>query len=101
MMELCVNQVYRNVATNERFRTVWLSPDRSEMYVYLLGADKGFPTKEAQQSITDGIEQGWIELVDDETLHELKDESRMALLAVAAYFGDVLLIDNIELTRKA
>ena len=33
--------------------------------------------------------------------YELKDESRMALLAVAAYFGDVRLIDNIELTRKA
>ena len=67
MTELCVNQVYRNVATGERFRTVWLSPDRSEMYVYLLGADKGFPTKETLQSITDGIERGWIELVGDET----------------------------------
>lgn len=66
MTELCVNQVYRNVATDERFRTVWLSPDRSEMYVYLLGAGKGFPTKEAPQAISDGINRGWIELTDDD-----------------------------------
>lgn len=48
-----------------------------------------------------GVKVDYVELVDAETLHELKDESRMALLAVAAYFGDVRLIDNIELTRKA
>ena len=46
-----------------------------------------------------GVRVDYVELVDAETLHELKDEHRTALLAVAAYFGDVRLIDNIELTR--
>ena len=46
-----------------------------------------------------GARVDYVELVDAETLHELKDEHRTALLAVAAYFGDVRLIDNIELTR--
>jgi hypothetical protein len=36
------------------------------MYVYLLGAGKGFPTKEAPQAISDGINRGWIELTDDD-----------------------------------
>lgn len=75
MTELCVNQVYRNVATDERSRIVWMSPDRSGMYVYLLGADKGFPTKETPQSITDGIEQGWIELAEDETSFGVPSEA--------------------------
>lgn len=48
-----------------------------------------------------GVKVDYVELVDAETLHELHDENRMALLAVAAFFGDVRLIDNIELTRNA
>lgn len=48
-----------------------------------------------------GVKVDYVELVDAETLHELQDESRMALLAVAAFFGEVRLIDNIELTRNA
>lgn len=48
-----------------------------------------------------GVKVDYVELVDAETLHELHDENRTALLAVAAFFGDVRLIDNIELTRNA
>lgn len=48
-----------------------------------------------------GVQVDYVTLCDAETLHELTDEKRLALLAVAAYFGDVRLIDNIELTRKA
>ncbi len=48
-----------------------------------------------------GVKVDYVEMVDAETLHELHDENRMALLAVAAFFGDVRLIDNIELTRNA
>ena len=40
----------------------------------------------------------YVELVDAETLHSVQ-ENRLALLAVAAWFGDVRLIDNIELSR--
>lgn len=46
-----------------------------------------------------GVRVDYAELVDAETLHELTDERRLALLAVAAWFGDVRLIDNTELTR--
>lgn len=48
-----------------------------------------------------GVKVDYVELVDAETLHELQDDNRLALLAVAAFFGEVRLIDNIELTRKA
>lgn len=46
-----------------------------------------------------GVRVDYAELCDAETLHELTDSGRPALLAVAAYFGEVRLIDNIELTR--
>lgn len=46
-----------------------------------------------------GVQVDYVELVDAETLHELTDDKRMALLAVAAFFGEVRLIDNTELTR--
>lgn len=47
-----------------------------------------------------GVKVDYVELVDAENLHAVEDDSRMALLAVAAFFGDVRLIDNIELTRN-
>ena len=47
-----------------------------------------------------GVRCDYVELVDAETLHELTDPARLALLAVAAWFGDVRLIDNIELSRS-
>ena len=42
----------------------------------------------------------YVELVDAVTLHEVTAPHRLALLAVAAWFGDVRLIDNIELSRS-
>ncbi len=48
-----------------------------------------------------GVRLEYAELVDAETLHPLQDERNPALLAVAAWFGDVRLIDNIELQRPA
>ncbi len=47
-----------------------------------------------------GVQVDYVELVDAETLHAPSD-SRLALLAVAAYFGEVRLIDNIELSPRA
>ncbi|MBQ2378802.1 MAG: pantoate--beta-alanine ligase [Akkermansia sp.] len=47
-----------------------------------------------------GVKVDYVELVDAENLHAVTDETRPALLAVAAFFGDVRLIDNIELTRN-
>ncbi|MBR5330367.1 MAG: pantoate--beta-alanine ligase [Akkermansia sp.] len=47
-----------------------------------------------------GVRCDYAELVDAETLHELTNPHRLALLAVAAWFGEVRLIDNIELSRS-
>ncbi len=48
-----------------------------------------------------GVRVDYVELVDAETLQPVTDEKRMALLAVAAWFGDVRLIDNTELMRAS
>ncbi len=55
--------------------------------------------RESLESIP-GVRCDYVELVDAVTLHELTDPHRLALLAVAAWFGDVRLIDNIELSRS-
>lgn len=47
-----------------------------------------------------GVRCDYVELVDAETLHAVTAPERLALLAVAAWFGDVRLIDNIELSRS-
>ncbi len=47
-----------------------------------------------------GVRVDYVELVDAETLHTPAD-NRLALLAVAAYFGEVRLIDNTELPARA
>lgn len=41
----------------------------------------------------------YIELVDAETLHPTTETGRLELLAAAVWFGDVRLIDNVELQR--
>lgn len=53
----------------------------------------------AALSRLDDVRIDYVELVDAETLHPPVQDGRMALLAVAAWFGDVRLIDNIELVR--
>lgn len=47
-----------------------------------------------------GVRCDYVQLVDATTLHEVTSPHRLALLAVAAWFGDVRLIDNIELSRS-
>ncbi len=47
-----------------------------------------------------GVSVDYVELVDAETLHTPAD-NRLALLATAASFGEVRLIDNIELPARA
>lgn len=75
----------------------------------LLAAQQAYRAGASEESTCAGVQQAlaripgvrvdYVELVDAETLHPLADATRPALLAVAAYFGDVRLIDNIELTR--
>ncbi len=50
--------------------------------------------------LIDGVKVDYASIVDATDLHELKDSSELALLAVAAYFGEVRLIDNIEMSRS-
>lgn len=79
------------------------------IYKYLLEARadyaQGKPAAEVAAAVhhklerIPGVRVDYAELVDAEHLHELTDERRLALLAVAAWFGDVRLIDNIELQR--
>lgn len=47
-----------------------------------------------------GVRCDYVELVDAVTLHEVTDPHRLALLAVAAWFGEVRLIDNLEISRS-
>lgn len=46
-----------------------------------------------------GTRVDYVELVDAGTLHEVTPATPLALLAVAVWFGEVRLIDNIELQR--
>ncbi len=46
-----------------------------------------------------GVHVDYVSIVDATDLHDLRDASSLALLAVAAYFGEVRLIDNIEMKR--
>lgn len=48
----------------------------------------------------DGVRCDYVELVDAVTLHAVTAPHRLALLAIAAWFGEVRLIDNIELSRS-
>lgn len=57
-------------------------------------------TVRSDLSSIEGVNIDYVELVDAENLHEVTDAARPALLAVAAFFGDVRLIDNIELSRN-
>lgn len=54
---------------------------------------------EIQLSSIPGANPDYVEIVDAETLHAPTDLKRPLLLAVAVYFGEVRLIDNIELQR--
>lgn len=44
-----------------------------------------------------GVRVDYVELADAETLQPVRDAAQPAVLAVAAWFGDVRLIDNIEM----
>ncbi len=50
--------------------------------------------------LIEGVKVDYAEIVDAGDLHALKSDSTLALLAVAAYFGEVRLIDNVEMSRS-
>lgn len=69
---------------------------------YASGAECAMVCASVRESLENipGVRCDYVELVDAETLHAVTDSHRLALLAVAAWFGDVRLIDNIELSRS-
>ena len=69
---------------------------------YAAGAEAEFICSQVRTELetVSGVRCDYVELVDAVTLHELAVPERLALLAVAAWFGDVRLIDNIELSRS-
>lgn len=95
-------------------RNVRLTPEHRAaaptIHRLLLAARESYSCGVDKDEICSGIKAGleaipgvrcdYVQLVDAETLHELTDTHRLALLAVAAWFGDVRLIDNIELSRS-
>lgn len=54
---------------------------------------------ETQLSAIPGARVDYVTIADAENLHDITDLKRPAVLAVAVYFGEVRLIDNIELQR--
>ncbi len=69
---------------------------------YAAGEDASSICNQVRQTLESipGVQCDYVELVDAVTLHEVTAPHRLALLAVAAWFGDVRLIDNIELSRS-
>jgi pantoate--beta-alanine ligase len=47
--------------------------------------------------VVPGTRVDYLEIVDAETMQPLAENRNPALMAAAVYFGDVRLIDNIEL----
>lgn len=72
----------------------------AELYASGASADEVKAGVMSALSAVPGVVVDYVELVDAEHLHEVTDDRRLALLAVAAFFGDVRLIDNIEITRN-
>lgn len=70
--------------------------------------EAGDAAEEIKQSITQaGAVVDYVEIVDARTLRPieahtaLQDRQRMTLIAVAAFYGKVRLIDNIEISDKS
>ena len=97
-------------------RNVRLTPEHREaapaIYAALCHAGESYARGDECASICAGVRSAlesipgvrvdYAELVDAETLQPLQPgASGMALLAVAAWFGDVRLIDNMELPARA
>ena len=63
------------------------------------GADAS-KVKEHAAAMIEGVPDtriDYLEIVDAETMQPLAENRKPALMAAAVYFGDVRLIDNIEL----
>lgn len=71
--------------------------EAKESYARGLSADSVCADVRSQLESIPGVKADYVELCDAESLQAHPAPSRPALLAVAAWFGNVRLIDNIEL----
>ena len=70
---ICVNQVYRDIRTDQQFRLLWLAPEQTPSYIYWLDGKTSVPKKMFADELEAGIRQGWI--VEDEDPFTLRSEA--------------------------
>ncbi len=70
---ICVNQVYRDIRTDQQFRLLWKAPGQSPSYIYWLDGKTTVPEKILIDELASGIRQGWI--VEDQDPFALKTEA--------------------------
>lgn len=69
---ICVNQVYRDVRTDQQFRLLWTAPGQEPSYIYWLDGKNSVPKKIRLDDLDHGIREGWI--VEDEDPYSVKSE---------------------------
>lgn len=70
---ICINQVYRDVRTDQQFRLLWTSPGKTPSYIYWLDGKSSVPQKILLDELDTGIQQGWI--MEDDDPFVLKGEA--------------------------
>ncbi len=70
---LNINQVYRDIRTDQSFRLLWTAPGNVSSYVYWLDGKTTIPKEIPQEELDAGIRQGWI--VEEEDPFSLKTEA--------------------------
>ncbi len=57
---ICVNQVYRDIRSDQQFRILWLDSAAASSYIYWLDGRDSIPKKYSLTELEDGIKRGWI-----------------------------------------
>ena len=56
----CVNQVYRDIRSDRKFRLLWVDPSTAGSYIYWLDGKSSVPKMLGLQELELGVKQGWI-----------------------------------------
>ena len=57
---VCINQVYRDIRSDRRFRVLWVNPSLASTYIYWMDGKESIPKKFNLDELTNGIRNGWI-----------------------------------------
>lgn len=97
---LCVNQVYRDIRTDQQFRLLWESPEQS--YIYWLNGKSSVPQGIQTSELDTGLFQGWI--TEDEDPYvlqvEANEQEKKHRDALWAKMKDVLLNEPAVYDKK-